>query len=513
MSAEEKILTQSREVLSKATSNGLYYYFLELGYIPFLDANDCTKTDAIATPFGTDKSKWFWLEYDKSKCEWIFCDETNPQYTGNIFDFVALKSARKLPRDEKLVCHEIGHKINIQKFSSEQLQELASLEVTSINQKHPILDHVRGLYSFDRKVLRLSQLDPETGRLPSSFYNMSTEASPKQTVLKPKRSFRTANERLEDAKNQPDIRPYMDVFIQDGELVFLFADTGKGKSVLAVQIADAISKGNSIMGLENRMLPRKVLFYDFELSDKQFGNRYIDPDSKEAYSFSDNLMFIELDLIKIAEDKTAKFEELLINKIGKDVSEKKGDVLIIDNISFLSMQDAQDGQVAQVLMKYLDQLKHSLGLTILVLAHTTKRNISSISVNDMAGSKKLVNFADGIIALGQCKSDPTNRYLKQVKARSSVTKFGEENVLECTIVKKDAFLGFENLGFCSEKELLKAESGDEELQEKKEEVYAMYLNGKTCRQIEEEKGIGKSTVNRWINEVKKSVPCPTVPAP
>lgn len=516
MSNQSGALAYSKDFLSKATCNGLFYYYIILGYIN-LD-REMNKTISIPTPFGNDKSKQFYLHLDKELNEWHFFDESSPGLKGNMFEFAALVSNNKLPRDERAVCILIHHKLGIDSptygvcnFTEEQIQEVVSLKIESPLHSHPILNHVRSQFGFERKNIYLSPVDAETKMLPSSFYEMPTVGQPKP-IIKQKKSIRTANERLEDAKHLPEISPFMDVFIQNGELVFLFGDTGKGKSVLAVQISDAISKGQPIMGLVNKMPPTKVLFYDFELNDKQFGNRYINSDSGQKYSFSDDLCFVNIDLSKISDDKTTKFEEALIKKINKDIGETGAGVLVIDNISFLSIQDAQDGQVAQALMKHLLHLKENNGLTVLVLAHTTKRSISSITVNDMAGSKKLVNFADAIIALGQCKSDPTNRYLKQVKARSSVMKFDENNVLECTISKTEGFLKFENLGFCSERELLKGENQDEEIQEKKEEVYAMYLNGKTCRQIEEEKGIGKSTVSRWINEMKKSVPCPTVQA-
>lgn len=48
-----------------------------------------------------------------------------------------------------------------------------------------------------------------------------------------------------------------------------------GKSIYAVQIAKAISSAG-----------RRVIYFDFELSDKQFQLRYTDPDTDKLYPFS-----------------------------------------------------------------------------------------------------------------------------------------------------------------------------------------------------------------------------------
>ena len=63
-------------------------------------------------------------------------------------------------------------------------------------------------------------------------------------------------------------------FWLEGELCMLFADTNLGKSMLAVQLGDSISRGVAIPGFRLEATPQKVLYIDFELSDKQFEVRY-----------------------------------------------------------------------------------------------------------------------------------------------------------------------------------------------------------------------------------------------
>ncbi len=70
------------------------------------------------------------------------------------------------------------------------------------------------------------------------------------------------------------------------ELCILFADTNVGKSVLAVQVANSLSRRSPIrpFALQSRAL--KVLYIDFELSTQQFCTRYRDGDHN--FNFSDN---------------------------------------------------------------------------------------------------------------------------------------------------------------------------------------------------------------------------------
>jgi RecA-family ATPase len=77
---------------------------------------------------------------------------------------------------------------------------------------------------------------------------------------------RTASERLNSAKSKPPVTPLFDAFWLKGELAFLFGSANVGKSILAVQIADAIAKGVKIQNFDGPQTPMKVGYFDFELS-------------------------------------------------------------------------------------------------------------------------------------------------------------------------------------------------------------------------------------------------------
>lgn len=320
-------------------------------------------------------------------------------------------------------------------------------------------------------------------------------------MIEKRGSIRTAQQRMEDAKSQPEILPLVDVLFQKNELTILFGDTGKGKSIAAVAIADAISKGESFLGLENRVGPQRVLYYDFELSDKQFEKRYSNENGK-CYPFRSSFYMDNIDLSElITPGSKAKFEEILISKFKLDIQETQADVVIIDNITYLSTHTPEDSQVALTLMKLLKELKTSMDISILVLAHTPKKvGVFGITIQDLAGSKHLSNFADGVIALGDVKTQRNVRYLMQVKpSRSGEPKYDKNNVIVCELEKQDSFLAFRYIRECPEYELLGASKEENEKDQLIVQMQELRRQGKTIREIADATKTSKTTVDRWLN--------------
>ena len=207
-------------------------------------------------------------------------------------------------------------------------------------------------------------------------------------------NVRTANKCIEEAKLKPIPKMLFSEFWHENELCILFADTNLGKSILAVQIADSISKGISINRFRLQAKKQAVLYFDFELNDKQFEKRY-SRDYKNHYRFDDTLFRINLNA------ECADFEEFesrLFSSIEEMIPVTKAKTLIVDNLTYLNAHSAETAKEALPLMKRLKELKQKHGLSILILAHTPKRyGLVPISNNDLAGSKHLSNFADSIL--------------------------------------------------------------------------------------------------------------------
>lgn len=75
-----------------------------------------------------------------------------------------------------------------------------------------------------------------------------------------------ANTWIKQAKSRPIPKMLFSEFWYERELCILFSDTNLGKSILAVQIANSISKGKHIPGFKLEARKQPVLYFDFELT-------------------------------------------------------------------------------------------------------------------------------------------------------------------------------------------------------------------------------------------------------
>lgn len=264
---------------------------------------------------------------------------------------------------------------------------------------------------------------------------------------------KTANNWIEQASKRPIPRMLFSEFWYEQELCILFADTNVGKTILAVQIADSISCGRSIPGFKLETTAQKVIYCDFELNDKQFQGRY-SHNYGEPYVFSDNFLRVEINPDAVFPED-ASFELSLSNAIESVIIETGAKILIIDNITYLRHENER-AKDALPLMKHLKMLKNKYNLSLLVLAHTPKRDLTKpLTRNDLQGSKVLMNFCDSSFAIGESSSDSSFRYIKMIKVRSTEHIYDSYNIIVCQITKPDNFLHFNFLHLDSEYKHLK----------------------------------------------------------
>ena len=262
-----------------------------------------------------------------------------------------------------------------------------------------------------------------------------------------------ANNWIEQAEARPIPKMLFSEFWYEGEVCILFADTNLGKSILAVQIANSISRGEPIPAFKLEAEAQKVLYFDFELTDKQFQNRY-SKDYQNPYKFSDNLFRIEINPESEVPDGST-FEDYLNKSIEHSIIETGAKILIVDNLTYLSAEN-EKAKNALPLMKQLKTLKNKYNLSLLILAHTPKRDLSKqLTRNDLQGSKMLINFCDSCFAIGESFTDKSIRYLKMIKARNTEHIYDADNIIECQIFKPHNFLLFEFLNFGRESTHLK----------------------------------------------------------
>lgn len=146
----------------------------------------------------------------------------------------------------------------------------------------------------------------------------------------------------------------------------------------------------------------------------------------------------------------------------------------------------------------LTALKKKHDLSILVLAHTPKRNLTSpITQNDLAGSKKLYNFFDSVFAIGKSAKDSGLRYIKQLKVRYGDYTYDSDNVIVASIEKNVSFLHFSQIGFATEKEHLN-ELTDDDKSNRIEKARELKSQGMSNVAIAKEMGVSEGAVRKWL---------------
>lgn len=245
---------------------------------------------------------------------------------------------------------------------------------------------------------------------------------------------------IEDGKKKPPIRRLWGDFWWENELVFLFADSGIGKSILATQIACEIARGESEC-MEVEMPPQKVLYFDFELSDRQIARRYANADFPKSFIRS----------TKSEDIDSETFSMNMIDGIREELENTGAGIMILDNLSYLSTQTAE-AEYAGMIMDGLTRLKREKNISIMVIAHTPKiEEWKPLSKTNMAGSKILSNFADGVFAIGRTKTG--GRYMKLLKTRM-VSEPDEKSLLPYFNIVSEPYLRFDKVGEDTERKLL-----------------------------------------------------------
>lgn len=279
---------------------------------------------------------------------------------------------------------------------------------------------------------------------------------------------KTANKWSEEASLRPDPVPLWGTLWFENEVACLFADTNVGKSILAVQIADEVSRQG-----------HRVLYLDFEMSDKQFQMRYCDDATGKHYRFSENFFRSQPSgemMLGTMQQVIASIEALVVSL--------ETPVVIIDNLTWIC-NACESGDAAGELMQMLVQLKKYYELSILCVAHTPKRaSDAPLTQNTLAGSKRIANFMDSIFAIGMDRTEaPHGRYIKQIKVRSAECLYGEDHVIRCRLEKPDGMLRLTETGYGVEEELLEKPALRREREDREEAIASMLMQGKTYSEI------------------------------
>ena len=299
-------------------------------------------------------------------------------------------------------------------------------------------------------------------------------------------TVKTANRTIADASLRPNPDPLYHELWYEGEVCCLFSDSNLGKSIYAVQMAEDIA------------VTQNVLLVDCELSDKQFQMRYTDSVTGELHPFPEGLFRAEINPMSL---DVKDYEEKILAHIEEAMLKLQCKVAIIDNLTYLC-NSSDKGVDAGIFMMKLMNLKKRYGWSLLIIAHTPKRSLTSpITQNDLAGSKKLYNFFDSVFAIGKSAKDNRLRYVKQLKVRAGEFRYDSDNVMVYEIEKTDGYVHFVFKEFSSEYSHLR-EPTEADVNTQDMNVKELLEKGKSYRDIAGILGISKSQVGKIAARLK-----------
>ena len=225
---------------------------------------------------------------------------------------------------------------------------------------------------------------------------------------------------------------------------------------------------------------------------------YTDEETNERHVFPVHFLRAEIDPASL---EGVDMSEAVLQSI--EIAAQRGiRKVFIDNLTFIC-RDAEKAVTAAELMIRLARLKKMYDLTMVVIAHTPKRDSGfPLTQNDLAGSSKLMNFFDSGIVIGLSSSDKNLRYVKQVKYRAGEKEYDYDNLILYKTVKEHGYTHFAYRGHGVEADHIKAPSFSEDLDEILQ-VLDLQANGKSVREIAPLLDISSSKVQRRLKKAGK----------
>lgn len=296
--------------------------------------------------------------------------------------------------------------------------------------------------------------------------------------------------------------PLFGEFWTQGEIAVVFGQIGTGKSILAVQLADFLSRAYTIEPFQNFVAEHKVLYLDLDRNAKQFVRRYtpeIDPETyeptdEEPYGFGENLIRVE----------AGYSHRMQAEHIAELLEVTKAKTLVIDNLAYFMKYNIP--REAAAIMRDIRRLRDAYNLSVLVTMNAKRSNVRRpISVFDMPCSEAISSAADTVFAIGRSGSRSNGRYIKHLKTGVRDTAFESDQVPYFEVINcRGTFPEFQFAAYVSEKAALANDRGVWEYQ-KLLEIEAYRAEGKTIRQIAGHLGMSSSAVHRRLQIAEETI--------
>ena len=274
---------------------------------------------------------------------------------------------------------------------------------------------------------------------------------------------RPANECMQTgAANKPPAQLFGDLW-REGEMAVLVGESGVGKSIFAVQIAESIARGRPALVENGKLKPESrkptgsrqlstfhsplstnfplstfrfplapaqpVLYLDLEHSDAQFAARYSCPSPIPGklpvkYRFSPKLSRTAYGDLYIPEAFNGDLARYFRHSLNLMLEFEPAKVIVIDNLSYLDPKASGTAAAARR-MRSLKLLAVTTGVPILVLDSSPPCSGGVAASRGRGGSSELrippsalriYEPADSVFAIGRSTFAPEMRYIKHLKA-------------------------------------------------------------------------------------------------
>lgn len=295
---------------------------------------------------------------------------------------------------------------------------------------------------------------------------------------------RRANDYIVDSRRFRAPAMLFDEFWREGELALLFGPPASGKSVFALQLGDALSRGTGLYGFRMPRGRRRVLYVDLRHTDEQFQMRCSENGS--PHKFPRNLF----------RDRPPA-GSALCDWLRALITRQKMEVVIIDDLA--AFRTTHDGTRETLhLMRGLRAIRDELRVSILVIADSAEPGWGrTVSEANLGRSRVLCAAADSVFAVGRGLRSPDDHYLVQTRAKAARLFWNVRNAPVAQIMRDETGL----LVFEFDERFSKVPDPDQrrlicEISRLRE------VDGKSFREIAAQLGIAKSWAatlyKRWI---------------
>ncbi len=257
--------------------------------------------------------------------------------------------------------------------------------------------------------------------------------------------------------HKPAYRPeylFGDVW-RPGEVTVLAGETGVGKSILAVQIAESITRGKMpfrephyeiqfgpaappIKQLFPRPRSQRVLYLDLETSPAKMRERYTCPSPIPGklpvrYRFAtwfERSGYVEN--IKVPDHFRGDMARFLRHSVELAIRGTEANVIIVDDLASLEPSNPRANGPARWMRRFRHYAAVS-GFSFLILTHLKSSppyqgrvaalrgrggSLRHLSLNGLTLGHQIAELADTVIAIGRTTYGPEYRYIKILKSKN-----------------------------------------------------------------------------------------------